>query len=146
MQSLKNTRENIYLFVSVVTITLSSFLSCGENEQKWKQGLSFPEIDNVYPFLSTNLSEPETSALTTDGEFDVLNKLREDLVTHKELIPYSGVLGGTMEFYSKEKIKILSGGLVLAPFEDGHIGANLLLAYRIKGGKINWQVICVVKN
>jgi ABC-type microcin C transport system permease subunit YejB len=64
-----------------------------------------------------------------------------NLMKHNELIPYKGVLGGTMRFYEKEII-ILTNKWVLAYFEDGHIGGYLLLEYDISNdGKINWKRI-----
>ena len=61
---------------------------------------------------------------------------------HRELIPYEGVMGGTMGFYSQKDIHILSSRWVLAAFEDGHIGGHMLLEYRVDpGGKIHWRVI-----
>lgn len=68
--------------------------------------------------------------------------LTSDLMQHRELIPYEGVMGGTMGFYAKRDIHILSSRWVLAAFEDGHIGGHMLLEYRVDpGGKIIWKVI-----
>jgi hypothetical protein len=69
---------------------------------------------------------------------DIIN----DLKKHKELIPYKGSLGGTMNFYSDNKIWILTNHWVLAYFEDGHNGGYILLEYQVKkGGKITWKRI-----
>lgn len=68
---------------------------------------------------------------------DIINDLRK----HPELIPYDGVLGGTMGFYDPEGIHILSDRWVFAGFDDGHINGYMLLSYSINDGKISWEVI-----
>ncbi len=75
-----------------------------------------------------------------------LSHLEEDLATdlmgHRELIPYKGVMGGTMGFYSQKDIHVLTSRWVLASFEDGHIGGRMLLEYDVSsGGEIQWKVI-----
>jgi len=68
-------------------------------------------------------------------------KLKSDLRKHPELIPYDGVLGGTMGFYDSKGIRVLSGRWVFAGFDDGHINGYMLLSYRLNDGKISWEVI-----
>mgnify|MGYP000976640784 CR=1 FL=1 len=65
----------------------------------------------------------------------------DDLTKHSELIPYKGVLGGKMDFYNKENIFVISDKWVLAYFEDGHIGGNMLLGYSVENENIFWKVI-----
>ncbi|MEA1960675.1 MAG: hypothetical protein U9N81_05210 [Bacillota bacterium] len=64
-----------------------------------------------------------------------------DLKTHNELIPYEGILGGTMRFFGSDHIFVLTDRWVLAYFEDGHIGGYLLLEYKIENGTISYTVI-----
>ncbi len=64
-----------------------------------------------------------------------------DLKLHSELIPYKGVLGGTMGFYGDNDIYVLSNRWVFASFSDGHISGCMLLRYDINNGSISWQVI-----
>lgn len=64
-----------------------------------------------------------------------------DLIKHSELIPFKGVSGGTMGFYSKEEVFVISDKWVLAYFNDGHISGNMLLSYNVKNGIITWKVI-----
>jgi hypothetical protein len=64
----------------------------------------------------------------------------DDLVKHKELIPFEGILGGTMAF-SKERAFVISDKWVIAYFDDGHIEGNMLLSYSVKNGNISWKVI-----
>jgi hypothetical protein len=70
-----------------------------------------------------------------------------DLQKHRELIPYKGVLGGTMGFYSTEDIWILNNKWVFAEFDDGHIGGFLLLEYQVSNtGKISWKKIASMRE
>ena len=64
-----------------------------------------------------------------------------DLVKHKELIPYKGVVGGIMNFYDDSKIYVLTDQWVFASFNDGHIGGYMLLKYELSNGKILWKVM-----
>jgi len=73
---------------------------------------------------------------------DPLKDIISDLKRHRELIPYKGSMGGTMNFYGRSKVWILTKKWALAYFEDGHIGGYLLLEYDItKGGGINWKTL-----
>ncbi|MBZ9571788.1 hypothetical protein KJA15_00380 [Patescibacteria group bacterium] len=84
----------------------------------------------------------EIDELKKKGLIDPVNDLKSDLMQHSELIPYEGILGGTMGFYSKDNIWILTKKWVLAWFEDGHIGGYMLLEYTVSdGGEITWKVI-----
>jgi hypothetical protein len=68
-------------------------------------------------------------------------------VKDPELIPFPGVLGGTMGFYEPKRIRVLPRNRVLAPFEDGHIEGELLLHYRVdRDGAIHWQVLKSLVN
>ena len=61
-----------------------------------------------------------------------------DLLKHPELIPYEGILGGTMFF---AKLELLTDQWVLAYFEDGHINGYMLLKYELSNGNIRWEVL-----
>jgi hypothetical protein len=88
------------------------------------------------------LRSSDIANLQKHGLSDPEEELISNLMQHKELIPYEGVMGGTMGFYSPKDIHILSSRWVLAAFEDGHIGGHMLLEYRVDpGGKIHWRVI-----
>jgi len=61
---------------------------------------------------------------------------------HNELIPYGGVLGGTMGFWSESDIHVLTLKWVFASFDDGHILEHMLLEYKVSDdGKISWKVL-----
>ncbi|HVJ47992.1 hypothetical protein [Desulfitobacterium sp.] len=64
-----------------------------------------------------------------------------DLRKHSELIPYKGVLGGTMGFYNENAIHVLTDQWVLASFNDGHIGGYMLLKYDWNDGEFSWKVM-----
>ena len=101
------------LWVKLEYIQGVPVLNRGERERLQEQGLADPEAD-----------------------------LASDLMQHNELIPYEGVMGGTMGFYSKEDIYVLSPRWVLAAFEDGHIGGRMLLEYTVSpGSDIHWRVL-----
>ena len=88
------------------------------------------------------LTSWEIAQLTRQGISNPEEDLASDLMQHKELIPYEGVMGGTMGFYSKKDIHVLTSRWVLASFEDGHIGGQMLLRYDVSpGGEIQWRVL-----
>jgi hypothetical protein len=88
------------------------------------------------------LSSKEISELREKGLKDPVKDIRADLMKRNELIPYKGVLGGTMRFASEIDIHILSTQWVRAYFEDGHVGGWILLEYQIsEEGTILWKVI-----
>ena len=94
------------------------------------------ELEAYKGFDDAILSNLKAKGFTGDLEDIVL-----DLQTHSELIPFEGVLGGTMGFYSDKHIHLLTDKWVLAYFEDGHIFGFMLLEYDIKDGEIIWKVI-----
>jgi len=86
------------------------------------------------------LSPGEILRLQELGLADPVPALAQDLMRHPELIPYPGVLGGNMGFYSEDNIQILTPRWVLANFDDGHIDGYMLLEYAVApGGKITWK-------
>jgi hypothetical protein len=88
------------------------------------------------------LQEHEIEELKKKGLKDPVKDLRSDLIKRSDLIPYEGVLGGTMGFCYEEHIHIISSKWVAAYFEDGHINGVMLLRYNIlKDGKIRWYVM-----
>ena len=75
------------------------------------------------------------------GLEDPVHDIKADLMKHPELIPYEGVLGGRMGFYSENNIRIIHDR-VFASFDDGHIGGYMVLLYKVSsGGKISWKVL-----
>lgn len=90
---------------------------------------------------SPNNNPDIINSLKQRGFSGEVQEIISDLIKHNELIPYDGVLGGKMGFYSKEKIFVLSDKWVYAYFDDGHINGYMLLSYNVNNGNISWKVI-----
>lgn len=88
-----------------------------------------------------NYDETTIRELQREGFTGQLKDIVADLKMHSELIPYKGVLGGTMGFYDENGIRVLTNRWVLANFQDGHISGCMLLRYDINDGSISWKVI-----
>lgn len=100
--------------------------------------------DSIKPSQTNNifLSSFDIRNMKSKGLADPVQALTSDLKKHKELIPYSGVNGGTMSFYGDNSVWILTSKWVLAYFEDGHISGYMLLEYNISNnGVISWKKI-----
>jgi len=96
------------------------------------------------PAASTRvlLHDLEVARLKKLGLPDPPNDLRSDLATHGELIPFEGVVGGTMSFYDKSGMVLLPGGYVYAQGDDGHVLVHAVLHYEVApGGKITWKLL-----
>lgn len=93
------------------------------------------------------LHEFELARLRELGLQDPVADLKADLTSHPEIIPYEGVLGGTMAFYDKDAIVFLPGGYVYAAADDGHYEVHALLRYEVsQGGSIRWRLVDARKN
>ena len=94
------------------------------------------------PAAALELFSWDIQAMKKKGLPDPVNQIIADLKRHRELIPYKGVLGGTMNFYDNSKIWVLTKKWVLAYFEDGHVAGYLLLEYEVtQDGKISWKTV-----
>lgn len=89
----------------------------------------------------TNYDKTTILELQPKGFTGQLKDIVADLKTHSELIPYKGILGGTMGFYGDNDIHVLTNRWVFAYFQDGHISGYMLLRYDINNGIISWKVI-----
>ena len=64
------------------------------------------------------------------------------LQEHPEIIPFDGVLGGTMGFYGESEIHLLAPNWVYAKFDDGHILGHGVFEYEIQKDKtLKWKVV-----
>jgi len=89
---------------------------------------------------ATLLDYVDIEQLKREGLEDPPRQLRESLVAHPELIPFPGILGGTMRILPGEHIALLSPPYVFAEFDDGHIGGSMLLEYTVlPGQEIHWR-------
>jgi len=128
--------------LAVLGMVLFQYVRCGEKLAATKR---------AGEALQAKLDALQNRSIVPGGDGGELQKkglsrleeaLTTDLMGHRELIPYEGVMGGTMGFYSKENIHVLTARWVLASFEDGHIGGHMLLEYAVSpGGEIRWKVI-----
>jgi hypothetical protein len=91
----------------------------------------------------TSFLDPlETDELQRRGLKDPVMDLKSDLMSHPELIPYEGTMGGTMRFPTPSSIILLPGGYAHARFEDGHISGEAIFTFSVDmGGRIQWQRI-----
>lgn len=94
------------------------------------------------PTAPVELFSWDIQAMKKKGLKQPVADIIADLKQHRELIPYKGTLGGTMNFYDDSKIWILTNKWVLAYFEDGHVAGYLLFEYEVtQGGIINWKTL-----
>jgi hypothetical protein len=85
------------------------------------------------------LTSLDVERLREKGLESPVADIRASLEEKKDLIPYEGVMGGTMDFY---EIHVLTSKWVLAYFEDGHVGGYMLLEYDVsQRGDISWRFI-----
>jgi hypothetical protein len=119
--------------LSVVTSDLAQVRGDSESRQEQTASARLQE--------AMLLNDFELRRLVRMGLKDPVNELRHDLVLHPELIPYKGILGGTMGF-TNDSIALLSTQWAFARFEDGHIAGRCLLSFEVgPGGRISWKVI-----
>ena len=95
----------------------------------------------IEKFKLVNYDKATMLELERKGYTGQLKNIVADLKLHSELIPYEGIKGGTMGFYSDNDIHVLTNRWVFAYFEDGHISGYMLLRYDINNGSISWKVI-----
>jgi len=85
----------------------------------------------------TFLDDVDTEELKREGLPNPASQLRDSLAAHRELIPYDGVLGGTMSF---DEILLLKPPFAFAQFDDGHIDGAMLLEYKVVGpSRVRWK-------
>lgn len=95
----------------------------------------------IEKFKLANYDKTTILGLQRKGFTGQLKDIVDDLKMHTELIPYKGILGGTMGFYGDNDIHVLTNRWVFAYFQDGHISGYMLLRYDINNGSISWKVI-----
>ena len=127
--------------LAALVIVLFQYVHCGEQLAAAKREGEALQT-KIDALQGSSLSKGDITYLNKQGISRLEEDLATDLMRHKELIPYKGVMGGTMGFYSKEDIHVLNERWVMASFEDGHIGGTMLLEYKVsRGGEIQWKVI-----
>jgi len=112
-----------------------------KRNEKARNMTSLPDVVRMQSLHQPELSSQEVRQLKKKGLNNPVDDIIADLMKHNELIPFRGVLGGKMGFYSKEGIYVLSTKLVRASFDDGHTNGWILFEYQVTGGKITWKVL-----
>lgn len=77
------------------------------------------------------LRQYDVEKLTKLGLSDPISQIVDSLQAHPEIIPFDGVLGGTMGFYHPDRIHVLNPNWVYAEFDDGHVCGHGVFAYAI---------------
>jgi hypothetical protein len=98
------------------------------------------ESQNDVVFNSSRLEKSDRQFLISHGLKDPVNEIVKDLLSHPELIPSKGTLGGVHSFYS-DGISVISRDQVKATFGDGHNDGVMELTYRVSKGNISWKVV-----
>jgi len=110
--------------------------------QKLEQAQRNSNVPSSPPAGTIELFSWDIQAMQKKGLKDPVNDIVSDLKQNGKLIPYRPSMGGTMNFYDRSKIWILTNKWVLAYFEDGHNGGYVLLEYEVApGGKIIWKIL-----
>ena len=115
----------------------------GKNEEGGQSGeLGRQEGQQPHGEQTYLLDEFQIKTLKRRGLSDPVSQLPADLMAHPELIPFEGVVGGTMGFRTSEDITILGPSWVFARFDDGHVMGSCLLEYEISpDSTIHWKLI-----
>ena len=119
------TRDSLYW---VWVATLAQLQS-----RRWQQA-----IRHTWEMKRTLIDLEDVAEFRRQGLEDPPNQLRDSLAAHPDLIPYEGVLGGTMRF-DRDGIVLLTPSLAFAEFDDGHIGGVLLAEYHVVPGHVLWK-------
>jgi len=89
--------------------------------------------------LNSWFTEEEINKLKEKGILYPEKEIINNLLKNTQLIPYPGVLGGTMRIGN---VKLLGDRWVIAYFDDGHIDGQMILRYIItKDSTIKWIVM-----
>lgn len=86
------------------------------------------------------IEETDRQFLISQGLKDPAGDIMKDLLSHPELIPCKGTLGGVHDFYS-DGISILGRNKVKATFGDGHNDGVMELTFTVSKGNISWKVV-----
>ena len=86
-----------------------------------------------------SLSNYQLRFFNAKGLKDPPKEIDRSMREQPGLIPYEGILGGTMQFLY---IFILNDKWVYATFEDGHIGGSAVFEYAVGPGQaISWELV-----
>lgn len=96
-------------------------------------------IDSLKWQATKWFSDDEIDYYKDMGIDDPEDYITSDLMSKPELIPYKGVLGGTMRTWD---VSLLGNHWAVAYIEDGHVAGKMLLKYSVtKDKKVKWVVM-----
>lgn len=131
-QKLHSKKITMLLCITLVLMVISCYLGAKLHDLNDK----FVSLQKAYQDLSISIppspSWPE--GITRD-------KMIDQLAKHKEIFPWHGVLGGTMDIYDRDQVWFVGPAWCIAYIEDGHIGGFMLLRYKITKEGIKWRLI-----
>ncbi len=84
---------------------------------------------------------PDWKGRITESIPDPRGHVVDDLLSRWDLVPWEGVLGGTMKIHRGRDVWFLGPSWCLAYVEDGHIGGYMLLSYEIEGAEVEWKLL-----
>jgi len=138
-------RFTVLVLLLVAAVTAGAAFHFRQSSMKLSRELAAVarEMDGLKKNLEAIRSpEPDWRRLGEEMKTnDPAGTLREDLITRKDLIPWEGVLGGTMSIPGPESIWFFAPYWALAYVEDGHIAGYLLFRFRVLGGRIEWTPV-----
>jgi hypothetical protein len=136
------------VLLAALGLSLAAAVYLGIRWQAAERRAARAERISVQPvFQRVLLHDLELAQLKKLGLQDPVPALKSDLAANGELLPFPGVLGGTMSFYDKEGMVFLPGGYVYAPGDDGHYLVHAVLRYGVEpGGKIHWKLLDAHKD
>lgn len=86
------------------------------------------------------LHEGDLMDLRAQGLTEPVADLVQALQERSDLIPYPGVLGGTMAFDPPEGW-VISRPWILVSFNDGHVGGRAIYHYTVADGKVEFTLV-----
>jgi len=127
----------IVLILGVAVVYLGARLQEAQHRAARAERLSLQS-----PYQRVLMDDMELAQLRKLGLADPVPAIKSDLAKQGKLLPYSGVLGGTMAFYDRDAMVLLPGQYVYAEADDGHYLVHALLRYAVQpGGKIQWKIV-----
>jgi hypothetical protein len=127
----------IVLILGVAVVYLGAGLQEAKHRAARAERLSVQS-----PYQRVLMDDMELAQLRKLGLADPVPAIKSDLAKQGKLLPYSGVLGGTMAFYDRDAMVLLPGQYVYAEADDGHYLVHALLRYAVQpGGKIQWKIV-----
>jgi hypothetical protein len=129
---------------AAIGLVILLLMMCGCAERKKKEQTPAETTAPSSPEVSSHpITSYEIDDLRKNGLSDPIAQIVESLHRHPELIPPSGVLGGSMGFHDPDGIRVLSSHWVYARFDDGHVMGSGIFEFKpAPGESLTWKVVC----